>query len=631
LHFEKDEYSRQGYDGVFGDCNRSDGCNLVSWFYPTVNSNRKLDDCVLITSCSFQHTSFGGRKIWKIVTSRPLHEHNLGQPESSNLEDVQISADDDIEVTLAEIRASGHTTLPVAVSTQARNEYVVNVLITKTVIVEDVAVPVNKDHWILKPNSNSNSSMSCAICLLDYQIDDKICWSHNRRCNHHFHAPCIQQWLWQGRDDCPCCRHDYLALSSDDEEEEEGSTEEESARTSSQENNNVPWSNQSYFSTFTRMSTTEFESYTRGLEQGVRLAALADIESGQGLDLDDDEENTILGSIGLQSSSNSTSTSVYTETLEEREDAWSCPGESDIDDNAPISEDRHLRPRRRRQRSWGRDWTRQGRAAGHPWIIDMEQPPRSAVLPESDVNLGLGELIVEGLMQRLEDRTDHASVDTESSGSVYTHVEKAEEEDIPSQGNKNQSVRHQDRDSNCAICRKEYQVSQEICWSRDPLCNHVFHRVCMEEWIVDNNECPLCAALDDDIFAGDVEGVKDDAEYPFGQDPTRCGSDFNNTLEEGATNQDIISRDFGAPEVQAATNNESTNLECSSLEQTECSSLPTLWDEEDAGVVFRDIESFSSKDHDSSSGKEGDSKDDRGDACVLGIMKASSQAISVKK
>ena len=103
------------------------------------------------------------------------------------------------------------------------------------------------------------------------------------------------------------------------------------------------------------MSTAEFESYTQRLEQGIRSGTLADIESGQGLELEDDdeEENSFLGFIGLQSSSHNSTTSVYTEPLGEGEDdAWSCPGESDIDDNVPLSEDINLRPRRRRQRPW---------------------------------------------------------------------------------------------------------------------------------------------------------------------------------------------------------------------------------------------------------------------------------------
>jgi hypothetical protein len=152
---------------------------------------------------------------------------------------------------------------------------------------------------------------------------------------------------------------------------------------------------------------------------------------------------------------------------------------------------------------------------------------------------------------------------------------------------------------------------QEICCSQDALGNHVFHRKCIEEWIVDKKECPLCAGLDDDIFAGDGQGVKDDAKYPLGHDHSRSSPDFNTPLEEGTTKQDIISPDIGAPEVLAVTNSESAIWDAAFLTQTGFLFLPRLWDEEDAGVRFRDRESFSNKDHDSSSGKEGDLKDDR--------------------
>jgi hypothetical protein len=64
---------------------------------------------------------------------------------------------------------------------------------------------------------------SCTICLFDYQEDDNICWSHNPQCQHHFHKVCIIEWL-KNHDQCPCCRHNYLALS-DDEEENTGDAE----------------------------------------------------------------------------------------------------------------------------------------------------------------------------------------------------------------------------------------------------------------------------------------------------------------------------------------------------------------------------------------------------------------------
>jgi hypothetical protein len=44
----------------------------------------------------------------------------------------------------------------------------------------------------------------------------------------------------------------------------------------------------------------------------------------------------------------------------------------------------------------------------------------------------------------------------------------------------------------CAICLKNYQVHDEICFSHNPECHHPFHRDCIEEWLLRHNECPCC-------------------------------------------------------------------------------------------------------------------------------------------
>lgn len=59
---------------------------------------------------------------------------------------------------------------------------------------------------------------ACAICLTEYKEGDDICWSHNRRCPHSFHRECVMEWLIR-HDECPCCRHNYLALDDGDDEE----------------------------------------------------------------------------------------------------------------------------------------------------------------------------------------------------------------------------------------------------------------------------------------------------------------------------------------------------------------------------------------------------------------------------
>lgn len=44
----------------------------------------------------------------------------------------------------------------------------------------------------------------------------------------------------------------------------------------------------------------------------------------------------------------------------------------------------------------------------------------------------------------------------------------------------------------CAICLNDYQVDDILCWSQSQRCKHIFHRDCMEEWLLRQNECPCC-------------------------------------------------------------------------------------------------------------------------------------------
>lgn len=53
---------------------------------------------------------------------------------------------------------------------------------------------------------NPSTNDSCAICLLDYTIGDKLT---SLPCFHKFHKKCVSKWL-ELKSDCPCCKFDLL-------------------------------------------------------------------------------------------------------------------------------------------------------------------------------------------------------------------------------------------------------------------------------------------------------------------------------------------------------------------------------------------------------------------------------------
>ena len=46
--------------------------------------------------------------------------------------------------------------------------------------------------------------------------------------------------------------------------------------------------------------------------------------------------------------------------------------------------------------------------------------------------------------------------------------------------------------SNCAICLDSYNDGDLVCSSNNTGCGHVFHCVCMLDWLQKHEECPCC-------------------------------------------------------------------------------------------------------------------------------------------
>ena len=47
-------------------------------------------------------------------------------------------------------------------------------------------------------------------------------------------------------------------------------------------------------------------------------------------------------------------------------------------------------------------------------------------------------------------------------------------------------------DQFCNICLEEYMVGEDIGWSKNDSCHHVFHKKCILEWLVQHQDCPIC-------------------------------------------------------------------------------------------------------------------------------------------
>jgi len=76
---------------------------------------------------------------------------------------------------------------------------------TKKLIKSKTTAKKFKEGLIKQEDSN------CAICLSDYEVGEELRFL---RCGHHFHGPCIMQWLFQNKS-CPFCKKD---IDGDDAE-----------------------------------------------------------------------------------------------------------------------------------------------------------------------------------------------------------------------------------------------------------------------------------------------------------------------------------------------------------------------------------------------------------------------------
>ncbi len=44
----------------------------------------------------------------------------------------------------------------------------------------------------------------------------------------------------------------------------------------------------------------------------------------------------------------------------------------------------------------------------------------------------------------------------------------------------------------CSICYESYKKGDDVAWSKNQNCLHAFHVDCILEWLMENDDCPIC-------------------------------------------------------------------------------------------------------------------------------------------
>jgi hypothetical protein len=113
----------------------------------------------------------------------------------------------------------------------------------------------------------------------------------------------------------------------------------------------------------------------------------------------------------------------------------------------------------------------------------------------------------------------------------------------PNVGNNNQGTTSKRKElrmveNECSICLCEYNVGDDVVWSSNPQCDHVFHETCIEQWLMKQRDGPLCPCCRRDFVIDPFDFGDDDVDIEIGiaavmeQIPSSTGRIEHEDMEE---------------------------------------------------------------------------------------------------
>ena len=80
--------------------------------------------------------------------------------------------------------------------------------------------------------------------------------------------------------------------------------------------------------------------------------------------------------------------------------------------------------------------------------------------------------------------------------SLSTHLSRESNDGISNKMDEDDDTSHSSDDKDplqsCSICFLKFNKEEVVCQSNDSACQHIYHKECMESWLLKHDQCPIC-------------------------------------------------------------------------------------------------------------------------------------------
>lgn len=145
----------------------------------------------------------------------------------------------------------------------------------------------------------------------------------------------------------------------------------------------------------------------------------------------------------------------------------------------------------------------QERRAEEQRAEELHQAKRKSMLEPDRRRIVISETISSRIMKD-DDLKGHEATTTTATNTTSetseSHNADVENGECTNSGVDDIGSMHNTPPSECSICLERFEPGEQLSWSKDLKCHHIFHTDCLQPWLMTNDDCPCCRTLFFDEF-----------------------------------------------------------------------------------------------------------------------------------